>query len=58
LYVAQVVLASAAADTQNGMAWGLSNRDDVPALPQFLGCPAKRHPNIGAGELIESLMRD
>ncbi len=46
LYVAQVVLASAAADIQNGMAWGLSNRDDIPALPGWGGRARRAQDNM------------
>jgi hypothetical protein len=33
LYVAQIALAALAADIQNGVAWGLGNREDIPPVP-------------------------
>ena len=33
LYVAQIAAAAVAADVQNGVAWGLGNRDVIPVVP-------------------------
>lgn len=41
LYVAQILIAALAADIQNGMAWGLGNREDIPDVPGW-GGRAKR----------------
>ena len=46
LYVAQILLASVAADIQNGMAWGLSNRDDIPAVPGWGGRAKRAQDNM------------
>ncbi len=46
LYVVQILVASAAADIQNGMAWGLSNRDDIPPVPGWGGRAKRAQDNM------------
>jgi len=46
LYVAQILIAALAADIQNGIAWGLGNRDDIPALPGWGGRAKRAHVNM------------
>ena len=46
LYVAQILVAAAAADVQNGVAWGLGNRDETPAVPGWGGRAKRAHLNM------------
>lgn len=46
LYVAQVALAAVAADVQNGMAWGLGNREEIPAVPGWGGRAQRAYVNM------------
>ena len=46
LFIAQILLASVAADIQNGMAWGLSNRDDIPAVAGWGGRAKRAQDNM------------
>lgn len=41
LYVVQILIAAGAADLQNGVAWGLGNREEIPVVPGW-GGRAKR----------------
>jgi uncharacterized MAPEG superfamily protein len=47
LYVAQVLVAALAADVQNGVAWGLGNREDIPVLPGWGGRAKRAYVNMG-----------
>ena len=46
LYVAQIALAAIAADVQNGVAWGLGNRENIPVLPGWGGRAQRAHVNM------------
>jgi uncharacterized MAPEG superfamily protein len=46
LYVAQILIAAAAADLRNGLAWGLGNRDVIPDLPGWPGRSKRAHTNM------------
>ncbi len=46
LYIGQVLIAAMAADLKNGMAWGLSNRDDIPATSGFIGRAERAYANM------------
>ena len=46
LYVAQILLAAMAADVQNGVAWGLGNRDDIPAIAGWGGRAQRAQQNM------------
>jgi len=46
LYVAQILVAATAADIQNGMAWGLGNRDVIPEVPGWGGRAKRAHVNM------------
>ena len=46
LYVAQILVAALAADIQNGMAWGLGNREDIPVVPGWGGRAKRAHVNM------------
>ena len=46
LYVVQIVVAAVAADVQNGVAWGLGNRDVIPAVPGWGGRAQRAHVNM------------
>lgn len=46
LYVAQILIAALAADIQNGLAWGLGNRDVIPELPGWGGRAKRAHVNM------------
>ena len=46
LYVVQVMLAALAADIQNGMAWGLGNREVNPVVPGWGGRAQRAHVNM------------
>ena len=46
LYVAQIAVAAVAADVQNGVAWGLGNRDVIPVVPGWGGRAKRAHANM------------
>ena len=46
LYVAQIAVAAVAADVQNGVAWGLGNRDVIPVVPGWGGRAQRAHANM------------
>ncbi len=46
LYVAQILPAALAADIQNGLAWGLGNRDHIPDVPGWGGRAKRAHENM------------
>lgn len=46
LYIAQIQVAAVAADMQNGMAWGLGNRDDIPAVGGWGGRAQRAQVNM------------
>ena len=46
LYVAQILVAAAVADLQNGVAWGLGNRDVIPVVPGWGGRAQRAHVNM------------
>ena len=46
LYVVQILVAALAADIQNGLAWGLGNREDIPAVSGWGGRALRAHINM------------
>ena len=46
LYVVQILIAALAADIQNGMAWGLGNREDIPTVEGWGGRAKRAHVNM------------
>ena len=46
LYVVQIMAAALAADIQNGVAWGLGNRDEIPVVPGWGGRAQRAHLNM------------
>lgn len=46
LYVAQILVAALAADIQNGIAWGLGNREEIPEVPGWGGRAKRAHVNM------------
>ena len=46
LYVVQVLVAALAADIQNGLAWGLGNREDIPAAKGWGGRAQRAYVNM------------
>ncbi len=46
LYVLQVMVAALAADIQNGLAWGLGNRDNIPEVSGWGGRAQRAHVNM------------
>jgi len=46
LYVVQVLIAAAAADMQNGVAWGLGNREQIPAVRGWGGRAQRAYVNM------------
>ena len=46
LYVLQVLLGALAADLKNGMAWGLGNRENIPALEGWGGRAQRAYVNM------------
>ena len=52
LYFLNVVIASIAADIQNGVAWGLGNRDEIPAVPGWGGRAFRAQVNLSENLLI------
>jgi uncharacterized MAPEG superfamily protein len=46
LYFAQIAVAAVVADVQNGVAWGLGNRDDIPVVPGWGGRAQRAHVNM------------
>ena len=46
LYVAQIAVAAVAADIQNGVAWGLGNREVIPVVPGWGGRAQRAHVNM------------
>ncbi len=46
LYVAQIALAAVAADVHNGVAWGLGNREEIPAVPGWGGRAQRAYINM------------
>jgi len=46
LYVAQIAVAAVAADVQNGAAWGLGNRDEIPSVPGWGGRAQRAYVNM------------
>jgi uncharacterized MAPEG superfamily protein len=46
LYVAQILIAATAADLNNGLAWGIGNRDVIPDLPGWAGRSKRAHINM------------
>jgi uncharacterized MAPEG superfamily protein len=52
VYVVQILIAAAAADLRNGLAWGIGNRDVIPELPGWAGRSKRAHTNMA-----ENLLR-
>lgn len=46
LYVVQILIAAAAADFQNGIPWGLGNREHIPVVPGWGGRAQRAHANM------------
>jgi len=46
LYVVQVMIGALAADMQNGLAWGLGNREDIPAVKGWGGRAQRAYVNM------------
>jgi uncharacterized MAPEG superfamily protein len=46
LYVAQVLVAATAADINNGIAWGLGNRENIPVLQGWGGRAQRAYVNM------------
>ena len=46
LYVAQIMIGALAADMQNGLAWGLGNREDNPAVKGWGGRAQRAYKNM------------
>jgi uncharacterized MAPEG superfamily protein len=46
LYVVQILIAALAADIQNGLAWGLGNREVIPAVEGWGGRAKRGHVNM------------
>jgi uncharacterized MAPEG superfamily protein len=46
LYVVQIMVAALAADIQNGMAWGLGNREDIPNVSGWGGRAQRAQLNM------------
>ncbi|MGA9573937.1 MAG: MAPEG family protein [Lysobacterales bacterium] len=46
LYVVQIMAAALAAEIQNGLAWGLGNREVVPAVKGWGGRAKRAHVNM------------
>jgi len=46
LYVVQIMLAALAADMQNGMAWGIGNREANPPVSGWGGRAQRAHLNM------------
>jgi uncharacterized MAPEG superfamily protein len=46
LYVLQILIAALAADLQNGIAWGLGNREAIPAVKGWGGRAQRSHVNM------------
>ena len=46
LYVVQILIAALAADIQNGLAWGLGNREDIPAVAGWGGRAKRAYVNM------------
>ena len=46
LYVAQILVAALAADIQNGLAWGVGNRNETPVAPGWGGRANRAHRNM------------
>lgn len=46
LYVAQILVAALAADIQNGLAWGIGNRELAPDLAGWGGRAKRAHANM------------
>ena len=46
LYVVQIGIGAVAADMKNGMAWGLGNRENIPALDGWGGRAQRAYVNM------------
>ena len=46
LYVVQIMLAALAADMQNGMAWGIGNRETIPSVSGWGGRAQRAQINM------------
>ncbi len=46
LYVAQILVAALAADIQNGLAWGIGNREVIPDVAGWGGRAKRAHANM------------
>jgi uncharacterized MAPEG superfamily protein len=46
LYVVQIAMAALAADVQNGLAWGLGNREETPAVKGWGGRAKRAYVNM------------
>jgi uncharacterized MAPEG superfamily protein len=46
LYVVQILIAALAADMQNGLAWGIGNREETPELEGWSGRARRAHVNM------------
>ncbi len=46
LYVVQVMIGALAADIQNGLAWGLGNRENIPAVAGWGGRAQRAYVNM------------
>ena len=46
LYVAQILIAAQMAYIQNGVAWSLGNREQIPVLPGFGGRAQRAYKNM------------
>lgn len=46
LYIVQILIAALAADIQNGLAWGLGNREVIPTVEGWGGRAKRAHVNM------------
>ncbi len=46
LYVLQILVAAVVADLQNGVAWGLGNRENIPTVPGWGGRAQRAYVNM------------
>ncbi len=46
LYVVQIFISAGAADLHHGVAWGLGNREESPAIPGWAGRAERAYKNM------------
>lgn len=46
LYIVQIAIGALAADMQNGLAWGLGNREEIPAVEGWGGRAQRAYKNM------------